>query len=77
MHTYCMQQTTIRITTDLHNALGSLKSPNESFEDLMWDLIEPFLELSPQTKRNIAQSLKEYKRGEFFTLEEVKKELNL
>ena len=72
-----MQQTTIRITSDLHQALGSLKSPNESFEDLMWDLIEPYLELSPQTKKNIAKSLEEYERGETFSLEEIKKEFNL
>ncbi len=72
-----MSQTTIRITNHLHKALGSLKSPSESFEDLIWDLVEPYLELSSQTKKNIVESLEEYKRGEFFTLEEVKEELGL
>ena len=72
-----MTQTTIRITNNLHKALGSLKASNESFEDLIWDLVEPYLELSPQTKKNIAKSLKEYERGEFFTLEEVREEFGL
>mgnify|MGYP006995563084 CR=1 FL=1 len=69
-----MEQTTIRITNDLHKALGSLKASNESFEDLIWDLVEPYLELSPQTKKNIAKSLEEYEKGEFYTLDEVEKE---
>lgn len=72
-----MEQTTIRITNDLHKALGSLKAPNESFEDLIWDLVEPYLELSPQTKKDIAESLREYERGEVFSFEEVKEELGL
>ena len=72
-----MEQTTIRINKNLHNALVHLKSAGESFEDLLWDLVEPYLELSPKTKKNIEKSLEEYKRGEFYTLEEVRKELNL
>ncbi len=72
-----MTQTTIRITNNLHKALGSLKASNESFEDLIWDLVEPYLELSPQTKKDIVESLEEYKRGEVFSLKEVKEELGL
>ncbi len=72
-----MKQTSIRITNNLHKALRSLKAPNESFEDLIWDLIEPYLELSSQTKKDIKESLEEYKRGEVFSLKEVKEELNL
>ena len=72
-----MGQTTIRVTDELHKALSGLRASNESFEDLIWDLIEPYLELSPQTKRNIVQSLKEYERGEIYTLDEVKERLGL
>ena len=61
----------------MHKALGSLKASNESFEDLIWDLVEPYLELSPQTKKDIVESLEEYKRGEVFSLKEVKEELGL
>ena len=38
---------------------------------------EPHLELSKQAKKDIELSKNEYKRGNFFTLEEVKKELGL
>jgi hypothetical protein len=72
-----MQQTTIRITNNLHKALGSLKTPSESFEGLLWDLVEPYLGLSSQTKKEIKESLAEYKRGKTFSLREVKEELNL
>jgi len=72
-----MGQTTIRITENLHKALRSLKDSGESFENLIWDLIEPYLELSSSTKRNIERSREEYVRGETFTLEEIKKEFNL
>ena len=72
-----MEQTTIRITNNLHKALGSLKDSNESFEDLIWDLVEPYLELSPQTKKHIAKSLEEYERGEFYTLDEIEKAFGL
>ncbi|PJE81549.1 hypothetical protein COU58_01870 [Candidatus Pacearchaeota archaeon CG10_big_fil_rev_8_21_14_0_10_32_42] len=72
-----MGQTTIRITENLHRALTKVRAPGESFEDLIWDLVEPYLELSPQTKKNISQSLREYDRGEVYSLDEVKKKLNL
>ncbi len=70
-------QTTIRVTENLHRALNSLKTPNESFEDLIWDLIEPHLELSPKTKKDIKISLKEYSEGKSYSLKEVRRELNL
>lgn len=72
-----MENTTIRITGTLHKALSSVRAPNESFEELIWDLLEPYLELSAKTKKEIADSLKEYKEGKTHTLKEVKKELNL
>ncbi|MBS3084868.1 hypothetical protein J4411_03065 [Candidatus Pacearchaeota archaeon] len=53
-----MGQTTIRVTDELHKALSSLRVSSESFEDLIWDLIEPYLELSPQTKKDIADYFK-------------------
>ncbi len=77
MHTYYMQnQTSIRISTELLNTLKKFKEDNDSYEDVIWDFIEPHLELSDETKKDINKSVEEYKRGEFFTLEQVKKELN-
>lgn len=77
MHTYIMQQTSIRVSMDLLNTLKQFKEENESYEDIIWDFIEPHLELSDETKKNIQESIKQYERGEFSTLEEVKKELGI
>jgi len=70
-------QTSIRISSDLLNTLKKFKEDGDSYEDIIWDFIEPHLELSNQAKRNIEQAKKEYERGDFSTLEEVKKELGL
>ncbi len=69
------EQTSIRISADLLNTLKKFKDDNDSYEDVIWDFIEPHLELSEQTKKDIEISRQEYKRGNFTTLEEVKKEL--
>ena len=78
MHTFNMQnQTSIRISSDLLNTLKKFKEDGESYEDIIWDFIEPHLELSNQAKKDIKQAKKEYARGNFVALEEVKKELGL
>lgn len=77
MYTLSMEQTTIRITQDLHKALESVKAPDESFENLLWDLIEPYLKLSDKTEKDIEEAKKEYLSGKTFSLKEVKEELNL
>ena len=69
------EQTSIRISSDLLNTLRKFKEANDSYEDVIWDFIEPHLELSEQTKKDIEISKQEYKRGNFVTFEEVKKEL--
>ncbi len=68
-------QTSIRISLDLLNTLKKFKEEGDSYEDIIWDFIEPHLELSEQAKKDIEISRKEFKRGESFTLEEVEKEL--
>jgi len=76
MHAYCMaNETSIRISTELLNALKRFKEDNDSYEDVIWDFIEPHLELSEETKKDIEKAKEEYKRGNFYTLEQVKKEL--
>ncbi len=69
------RQTSIRISSDLLNTLKKFKEEVDSYEDVIWDFIEPHLELSKQTKKDIEISRKEYGRGNFTTLEEVKREL--
>lgn len=68
-------QTSIRVSSDLLNALKKFKEEKDSYEDVIWDFIEPHLELSKQAKKDIELSKKEYKKGNFVTLEELKKEL--
>ena len=70
-----MQQTSIRVSPNLLNALKEFKEKGDSYEDVIWDFIEPHLELSKQTKKDIEISKKEYERGNFITLEDLKKDL--
>ena len=49
----------------------------ESYESVIWDLVEDTMELSEETKRNIAQSREEYKQGKYKTLEQIKKEIGI
>lgn len=78
MHTSSMQeQTSIRISSNLLNTLKKFKEEGESYEEVIWDFLEPHLELSDQAKKDIELSKKEYEGGDFTTLEEVKKELGL
>ena len=68
--------TSIQISKELLGKLKVMKIHNkESYEDIIWDLIEDRMEFSDETKRNIAQSEKDFREGKFKTLSEVKKEL--
>lgn len=70
--------TTIQISKELLEKLKQMKiHDKESYEDLIWDLLEDRMELSEETKRNIAQSEKEIKEGKVVSLEEVKKRLGM
>lgn len=73
-----MENTTIQISKDLLEELKSRKMyAKESYEEVIWDLLEDTLELNDETKREIRQAEKEIKEGKIHTLEEVKKELRL
>lgn len=70
--------TTIQLSEELVRALKQMKLyDTESYEDLIWDLLEDHMELSEETKNNIDKSLKEIKAGKFKTLAQIKKELSL
>ena len=70
--------TTIQISEDLLETLRKRKlNKKESYENIIWDLLEDTMELSEETKRDIAKSRKEIKEGKVKTLEQIKKELNL
>jgi len=70
--------TTIQISEELQQVLQNKKMfEKESYEEVIWDLVEDTMELSEETKKNIAQAEKEFKEGKFHTHEEVKKRLGL
>ncbi|MBU1103641.1 MAG: hypothetical protein KJ600_03745 [Nanoarchaeota archaeon] len=54
----------------------AMVSAKESHENVICDLIEDSLELSEETKKNIAQSEKEIKAGKIVSLSEVKKRID-
>ena len=68
--------TTVQISNALKKELLKRKFFNkETYEEVIWDLIEDNQELSEQTKKEIAQSRAEYKAGKTHTLAEIKKEM--
>ena len=70
--------TTIQISADLQNKLSKRKlSERETYEEVIWDLIEDTMELSEETKKDIEQSRKEIAEGKTVSLEEIKKRLKL
>ena len=70
--------TTIQVSEKLVEKLKNRKIyDKESYEQVIWDLLEDSMELSEETKKHIAQSEKEIKEGKIHTHEEVKKRLGL
>jgi len=70
--------TTIQVSDKLMEALQLRKMyDKESYEEVIWDMVEDSMELSEETKKHIEQSRKDIKAGKVHTLEQVKKELGL
>jgi hypothetical protein len=70
--------TSIQISKNLLEKLKLMKIHNkESYEDLIWDLIEDRMEFSEETKKNIAQSEKDFREGRTISLEEIKKKYKI
>lgn len=70
--------TTIQVSNTLHNELIKRKLfDRETYEEVIWDLIEDTRELNDQTKRDIEKARGEIKAGKVHTLAQVKKELGL
>jgi len=70
-------ETTIQISRNLLERLARMKMhEKESYESIIWDLIEDRLEFSEQTKKNLLQSEKEIKEGKTVSIEEIKKKHN-
>ena len=70
--------TTIQVSNELVQALKGRKMyDKESYEAIIWDLLEDSLELSEETKKHIEEARKDIKAGRVYTHEQVKKELGL
>jgi len=71
-------ETTIQVSNTLVQRLKMMKMhEKESYEEIIWDLIEDSMELSEETKKNIAQAEKEIREGKTVSLEEIKKRLKI
>lgn len=70
--------TTIQISEELKKELAKKKfSDRETYESIIWDLLEDTKELSEKTKKEIKESRAEIKAGKVFTLTQIKKELKI
>lgn len=70
--------TTIQIGDDLLERLKLMKiSEKESYEHILWDLIEDSMELSEETKKNIAIAEKQIREGKVHKWEDIKKGLKI
>jgi predicted transcriptional regulator len=69
---------TIQVSSELMNALKQRKMyDKESYEDIVWDLLEDSMELSEETKLHIARAENDIVRGRVYTHEQVKKKLKI
>ena len=69
---------TIQVSKELQDALKKKKIfASESYEELLWGLLEDSMELSEETKKSIEQARKDFKKGKFYTLQQVEKEAGL
>lgn len=68
--------TTIQISEALQKALiGKRIFDRETYEEVIWDLIEDTQELSEETKREITESRAEIKAGKYVKFSDIKKKM--
>lgn len=66
--------TTIQISDELLEKLKNIKiHEKETYESILWNLIEDSMELSEEAKKNISISEKQIKEGKTIPLEELKR----
>ena len=70
-----MEQTTIQISKELLEQLKLRKmAEKESYEGIIWDLLEDTMELSDETKKAIAEGRKQIQEGKSISFEDLKRE---
>ncbi len=70
--------TTIQVSGRLLKELKKRKLyVKESYEDVIWDLIEDTMELSEETKKAIGDGLEDFRKGRTVSLEQIEKKMRL
>ena len=70
--------TTIQVSENLLDTLKKKKIyEKESYEEVIWNLVEDTMEINKETKKEIEQARADIKAGRFYTHEQVKKRLGL
>lgn len=70
--------TTIQISEELQTALARRKfSDRETYEAVIWDLLEDAMEINEETKKELAEARAQIKKGNWHTFEQIKKEAGL
>ena len=70
--------TTIQISGELLQELKNRKMyDSETYEGIIWDLIEDTMELSEETKKNLEIAEKQVKEGKVHSFEEVMKKAGI
>ena len=68
--------TTIQISEKLKSELSKKKFSNrETYENIIWDLLEDTIELNAKTKKELEESREEIRAGKGCSLDQIKKEL--
>lgn len=70
--------TTIQISEDLQKELSKKKLyGRETYEEILWNMIEDTTELSEETKKELAEARKEISKNKTHSFAEVKKKLGI
>lgn len=70
--------TTIQVSSELLTMLKKRKLySKESYEEVIWDLLEDTMELSDETKQAIKEAEEDFRMGRTITLEEIEKKCRL
>ena len=70
--------TTIQTSKELKEALDKQKfSTNETYEDVIWDLLEDRMELSEHTRQAITRAEDDVKAGRTISLQALKQKYGL
>ena len=69
-------ETSIQISKELLNKLQIMKMHSkESYENIIWDLLEDRLEFSAETKANLKNSEEDVRKRRTVSLESIKKKI--